>query len=71
MQMDSNGKFDRMAAMDEAVKLTHGDPAKMQLAQVLMDACSDIEVPTDHCEAAAVYGQCFREQITNLGLNKY
>ncbi|TMW51425.1 hypothetical protein DOY81_003492 [Sarcophaga bullata] len=68
--MDSNGKFDRTAAMDEAIKLTHGDPAKMQLAQVLMNACSDIEVPADHCEAAAVYGQCFREQITILGLNK-
>lgn len=68
--MDSDGKFDKEAALEEARKLTRGDVSKMQLAENLTNACSDIEVSSDHCEAAADYGECFREQIKSLNLAK-
>lgn len=68
--MDSDGKFDKQSALDQARKLTRGNVSKMQLAENLTNACSDIEVSSDHCEAAADYGDCFREQMKSLSLAK-
>ncbi|KAM7347535.1 general odorant-binding protein 28a-like [Cochliomyia hominivorax] len=66
--MDSDGKFDKSVALKEAHKLTKGDANKMKLAEDLTNACGDIEVSSDHCKAAADYGECFREQIKILTL---
>ncbi|XP_037805382.1 general odorant-binding protein 28a-like [Lucilia sericata] len=69
--MDSDGKFDKTAALEEARKLTNGDVTRMQLVQSLLNACSEIEVSSDDCEAAAEYGHCFREQVKVLGLPQH
>lgn len=69
--MDSDGKFVKTAALEEVRKISNGDAGKMKIAQNLTNACSDIDVSSDHCEAAADYGHCFREQIKVLRLPQH
>lgn len=66
--MDSNGKFVKLVAKTHAEMYTDGAIDEMKLAQDIINACADIDVPSDHCEAAETYGKCFKEQAEIHGI---
>ncbi|KNC26763.1 Pheromone-binding protein-related protein 5 [Lucilia cuprina] len=66
--MDNNGKFVKEVALSHAEKYTDGAEDKMKIAQEIIDACSGIDVPDDHCEAAEKYGKCFKDESLAHGL---
>nr|QKN21094.1 odorant-binding protein [Bactrocera correcta] len=69
--MDSNGKFVKSVADQHAQDFTDGDADKLKTAREIIDACADIAVPDDHCEATEVYGKCFMEQAKAHGIQKF
>ncbi|XP_049311677.1 general odorant-binding protein 28a-like [Bactrocera dorsalis] len=69
--MDSNGKFVKSVADQHAQDVTDGDADKLKTAREIIDACADIAVPDDHCEAAEVYGKCFVKQAIAHGFQKF
>lgn len=66
--MDNNGKFVKDVAIAHAETYTDGAEDKMKIANEIINACSGIDVDTDHCEAAEQYGKCFHEQALAHGL---
>lgn len=69
--MDSNGKFVKSVAMEHTKTYTDGDADKLKIANEIIDACADIAVPDDHCEATELYGKCFMEQTKAHGIDKF
>nr|AKI29004.1 odorant binding protein 28a [Bactrocera dorsalis] len=69
--MDSNGKFVKSVADQHAQDFTDGDADKLKTAREIIDACADIAVPDDHCEATEVYGKCFMDQAKAHGIQKF
>ncbi|XP_013101527.2 general odorant-binding protein 28a [Stomoxys calcitrans] len=69
--MDSQGKFVSSVALQHAETYSDGAADQMKMAQEIIDACSGIAVPSDHCEAAEEYGKCFMEQAKAHGLSEF
>ena len=67
--MDSNGKFVKSVAMEHSKMYTNDDADKMKIATEVIDACKDIDVSADHCEAAAVYCKCLHDQSVAHGVS--
>ncbi|XP_061388794.1 general odorant-binding protein 28a-like [Musca vetustissima] len=68
--MDENGKFVADVAEKHAAKITDGSAERMKMAREIIDACANIEVSSDHCEAAETYGKCFKDQAAAHGINE-
>ncbi|XP_073828459.1 general odorant-binding protein 28a-like [Musca autumnalis] len=68
--MDANGKFVADVAEKHAAKITDGSADKMKMAREIISACANIEVSSDHCEAAEAYGKCFKDQAAAHGINE-
>ncbi|XP_017062420.1 general odorant-binding protein 28a [Drosophila ficusphila] len=66
--IDANGKLDTDAGHEKAKQYTGNDPEKLKLALEIGDKCAAISVPSDHCEAAELYGACFKSEATKHGL---
>ncbi|XP_067634939.1 general odorant-binding protein 28a-like [Eurosta solidaginis] len=69
--MDDSGKFLRSAAVKHAEDYFNNDADKLKVANEILDACVNIAVPADHCEAAEAYGKCFVEQVKAHGIEKF
>ncbi|XP_005188784.1 general odorant-binding protein 28a [Musca domestica] len=67
--MDENGKFVADVAEKHAAKITNGSADAMKISREIIDACANIEVSSDHCEAAEAYGKCFKDQAAAHGIN--
>ncbi|XP_061402800.1 general odorant-binding protein 28a-like, partial [Musca vetustissima] len=68
--MDVSGKFATEAALKHAEKVTDGNADKMKVASEIINACANIEVSSDHCQAAEEYGKCFKQQANAHGINE-
>ncbi|XP_005190164.1 general odorant-binding protein 28a-like [Musca domestica] len=68
--MNDSGKFVADVALKHVEKVTDGAVDKMQVASEIINACADIEVSSDHCQAAEDYGKCFKQQANAHGINE-
>ncbi|XP_061397303.1 general odorant-binding protein 28a-like [Musca vetustissima] len=69
--MDASGKFATEVALKHAEKVTDGNADKMKVASEIINACANIEVSSDHCQAAEDYGKCFKQQANAHGINEH
>ncbi|XP_059223617.1 general odorant-binding protein 28a [Stomoxys calcitrans] len=68
--MNSNGKFVPEVAEKHAAKMTDGSADRLKMAREIINACANIEVSSDHCEAAEQYGKCFKDQADAHGIKE-
>ncbi|XP_061388772.1 general odorant-binding protein 28a-like [Musca vetustissima] len=68
--MDASGKFAAEVALKHAEKVTDGNADKMKVASEIINACANIEVSSDHCQAAEEYGKCFKQHANAHGINE-
>ncbi|XP_061402796.1 general odorant-binding protein 28a-like [Musca vetustissima] len=68
--MDASGKFVAEAALKHAEKVTDGNADKMKVASEIINACANIDVSSDPCQAAEDYGKCFKQQANAHGINE-
>ncbi|XP_061397298.1 general odorant-binding protein 28a-like [Musca vetustissima] len=69
--MDASGKFATEVALKHAEKVTDGNADKMKVASEIINACANIEVSSDPCQAAEDYGKCFKQQANAHGINEH
>ncbi|XP_017872625.1 PREDICTED: general odorant-binding protein 19d [Drosophila arizonae] len=66
--MNDEGKLSKENAL-EMVKLSSKDDAEKEAAATeIVDKCEGIEVPEDHCDAAAAYEKCIIDHMHEHGL---
>ncbi|XP_073828458.1 general odorant-binding protein 28a-like isoform X2 [Musca autumnalis] len=68
--MDASGKFVSEVALQHAEKVTSGAEDKMKLASEIINACANIEVSSNHCQAAEDYGKCFKQEANARGIDE-
>ncbi|XP_061397297.1 general odorant-binding protein 28a-like [Musca vetustissima] len=68
--MDTSGKFATEIALKHAEKVTDGNADKMKVASEIINACANIQVSSDHCQAAEDYGKCFKQQANARGIDE-
>nr|AID61313.1 odorant binding protein [Calliphora stygia] len=57
---------------DAAVELSKSfvkDEEKKKLVAGAIEACNDLKVSADHCEAAEEYGQCLKKEFDSKGIS--
>ncbi|XP_053951178.1 general odorant-binding protein 19d-like [Anastrepha obliqua] len=65
--LNDEGKMDKEKALDILEKI-HGDDEEQQnLGKEVVEACGDIEVDEDHCEAAEEYRMCIHGKAEENG----
>ncbi|XP_073828654.1 general odorant-binding protein 28a-like [Musca autumnalis] len=68
--MDPSGRFVPEVALKHANKMADGSADKIKLASEIINACANIEVSSEHCQAAEDYGKCFMEQAKAHGIDE-
>ncbi|XP_039960308.1 uncharacterized protein LOC120774650 [Bactrocera tryoni] len=65
--MNGDGKFDREKAMEVLEVIANGNEEQHALGVEVLDACADIDVNEDHCEAAEEYRSCMHAKAKEIG----
>ncbi|KAH8400045.1 hypothetical protein KR215_005902 [Drosophila sulfurigaster] len=67
--MDDAGKLSKEHALELIKHISKDDAEKLSAGAEIVDKCEAIEVPEDHCDAAAAYESCFVEHLHEHGLS--
>nr|XP_014090131.2 uncharacterized protein LOC106617458 [Bactrocera oleae] len=65
--MNGDGKIDRDKAMEVLTIITSGNEEQHALGVEVLEACADIDVNDDHCEAAEEYRTCMHAKAKENG----
>uniref|UniRef100_T1H1C2 Uncharacterized protein n=1 Tax=Megaselia scalaris TaxID=36166 RepID=T1H1C2_MEGSC len=68
--MDDNGKLNKEGSLHIAKEITKNNEKIMELAGQILDACADLGVSADKCEAAEEYSECMIKKAKDLGLKE-
>ncbi|XP_023162265.1 general odorant-binding protein 19d [Drosophila hydei] len=67
--MNDEGKMSKEHALEMIKLISKGDADMEAAATDIVDKCEAIEVPEDHCDAAAAYEKCIVDHIHEHGLS--
>nr|AYN70632.1 odorant-binding protein 19d1 [Bactrocera minax] len=65
--MNGDGKIDRDKAMEILTIIASGNGEQQALGVEVLEACADIDVNEDHCEAAEEYRTCMHAKAKENG----
>ncbi|KAH8387905.1 hypothetical protein KR093_010284 [Drosophila rubida] len=67
--MDDAGKLSKEHALELIKAISKNDAEKEAAGADIVEKCEAVEVPEDHCDAAAAYESCFVEHMKEHGLS--
>nr|QKN21091.1 odorant-binding protein [Bactrocera correcta] len=65
--MNGDGKIDREKSIEILEIIANGNEEQQALGVEVLDACADIDVNEDHCEAAEEYRSCMHAKAKEIG----